>query len=38
MDLSVQNDDKAVLCSFDLFVGKKGALIGNPIMLFIITS
>ena len=27
MDLSVQNDDKAVLCGFDCFVGEKGALI-----------
>ena len=29
MDLSVQNDDKAVLCGFDCFVGEKWVLIGN---------
>ena len=29
MDLSVQNDDKAVLCGFDCFVEEKGALIGS---------
>ena len=26
MDLSVQNDDNAVLCGFDLFVGEKRVL------------
>ena len=29
MDLSVQNDDNVVLCGFDCFVEKKGALIGS---------
>ena len=34
MDLSVQNDDKAVLCGFDCFVGEKGALIGSFSFIF----
>ena len=29
MDLSVQNDDNVVLCGFDCFVEKNGALIGS---------